>query len=140
MSAGRSCTCHCCSSARTVAGTPCLTALLSALSCHICRQELRTRLLSLFADFGSLAQQGGRHQDLGALLPVIAASSEGLQPMGGAAQSNHSMSFDHLTSLRDEDTNTLKVCPLHTYVSRRIVGYSWGPHDCFIHVSPMVHW
>ena len=85
---------------------------MSLLSCLVCRQELRTRLLSLFADFGSLAQQGGRHQDLGALLPVIAASSDGLQPMGVTAQSNHSMSFDHLTSLKDEDTNTLKVCAL----------------------------
>lgn len=73
---------------------------------------MRTRLLSLFADFGSLAQQGGRYQDLGALLPVIAASSEGLQPMSGVAQSSHSMSFDHLTSLREEDTNILKVCAL----------------------------
>ena len=73
---------------------------------------MRTRLLSLFADFGSLAQQGGRYQDLGALLPVIAASSEGLQPMSGVAQSRHSMSFDHLTSLREEDTNILKVCAL----------------------------
>ena len=51
--------------------------------------------------------------------------------MGGAAQSNHSMSFDHLTSLRDEDTNTLKVCASSNCFFRRIVGHSWGPHNWF---------
>ena len=82
----------------------------------VCRQELRTRLLSLFADFGSLVQAGGRHQDLGALLPVIAASSEGLHAMGGT-QSAHSMSFDQLTSLKEEDANTIKVAFPSNHVS-----------------------
>lgn len=93
------------------------------------RKDLRKRLLALFSDFALIMPNESFVRDLGALLPAVAASLQGMQDQrhdsrrSSRAYSSGDLSLDALSSMQEEG-RTLHAALRHLWLQSSVYDFA----------------